>query len=773
VAFVYLKGANHDFSRLAHAIMSAAKEQQISVRDSYVYQQTYLYENSKANYTWNPFIDIVRESYKNTRIYVSVGYYHDHIGLMLALDALKLLENGEYAVVGVDVEKYEESEPVQYLAGPLRREPSPQALRAFRSYVAVAPSGAPAYPAFASAVNKRLQEPPFNFTNPVAAFGGEKMAHAAYCRVDERPSVRDESVSQRFKLEHYFQRQELFIRPLTAGANNYKLTPCGIPVEAAWLHDAVWVYARALAAELQAGGDPRDGRAIAGRMRNTTYRSVMGYYVHMDEFGDAEGNYTLLGTDPSRPPGLYPLAVLHRDPPAVRFMRQVQWPGGRPPPSEPPCGFRGEKCVSFYSPGTPLARPPPVALSLGWTTRTGNNALDLVPTAGHWHLGDLEAQNQIFQTAKLNLKTKRGPGTKSNVEPESNKQRDQVRGPDAGLRLGLATGSIIIKHVEMHYTSTRAKQGSEVNVLYSHVGAWALGAAGGAFALLALAALALYRGWRYEQELDSLLWKIDFRELHVPEANERSSSQISAHAQSNQNHKLSRAEFFQQDSSAGANAASKVDGANAGSEKSGAAAGGVRSSQVSLSSNPDLDFRYSAIFTKVALYRGRLVAMKQIRRPHIDITRDIKKELKIEVRKEIEDMITQSSRNLLFFRERNQPSPGGIGFLINKFPANYVVDICSVSTQKTIMLKKGLQKREEGFGRGNNRGQTLVNFLEMKEKLLRSRRQAQGRYVADVTQTSGCETNKTITGRAPGRRRERSADKQIWAGTGKGKSERI
>lgn len=30
----------------------------------------------------------------------------------------------------------------------------------------------------------------------------------------------------------------------------------------------------------------------------------------------------------------------------------------------------------------------------------------------------------------------------------------------------------------------------------------------------------LYRNWRYEQELDSLLWKIDFREIQVHE-NER------------------------------------------------------------------------------------------------------------------------------------------------------------------------------------------------------------------------------------------------------------
>ncbi|XP_045785258.1 guanylate cyclase 32E isoform X2 [Maniola jurtina] len=433
IAVVYLKAPNHDFSRLAFAIITAANEKKISIRTIQVYRQPYYYGDIPDNYTRNPFMDIVRETYKDTRIYVSVGYYHDHIGLMQALDAMKLLESGEYAAIGVDVDKYEPDEAIRYLAGPLRKEPGPKVPKAFRSYLAVAPSPAPSYPVFAREVNRRLQMPPFNFTNPLLALGGGKV----------------------------------------------------IPVEAAWLHDAVWVYARALADALRTGENARDGRAIAVRMRNTTYRSVMGYWIHMDENGDAEGNYTLLSVDATRPPGLYPLAVLHKTAPELRFIRDMKWPGGRVPLSEPTCGFRGEKCVS-------------------------------------------------------------------------------------------------------------------------HVGAWALGASGGTLALLALAALALYRGWRYEQELDSLLWKIDFRDLHLPDEDQRTN-------------KLS--------SSAGVNANSS--NAIGNNEKSGGSTGGARSSQVSLSSNPDLDFRYSAIFTEVAFYRGRLLAVKRVRRNHIDITREIKKELKI------------------------------------------------------------------------------------------------------------------------------------------------
>lgn len=82
---------------------------------------------------------------------------------------------GEYAAIGVDVEKYDSEDAVRYLAGPLRKEPAARTLRAFRSYLAVAPSPSPSYPAFALEVNRRLQMPPFNFTNPLLALGGGKV----------------------------------------------------------------------------------------------------------------------------------------------------------------------------------------------------------------------------------------------------------------------------------------------------------------------------------------------------------------------------------------------------------------------------------------------------------------------------------------------------------------------------------------------------------------------------------------------------------------------
>jgi len=55
----------------------------------------------------------------------------------------------------------------------------------------------------------------------------------------------------------------------------------------------------------------------------------------------------------------------------------------------------------------------------------------------------------------------------------------------------------------------------------------------------------------------------------------------------------------------------------------------VRTSQVSLSSNPDADFRYSMIYTQIGVYKGRIFAVKKVRKKSIDITREMKKELKM------------------------------------------------------------------------------------------------------------------------------------------------
>lgn len=88
---------------------------------------------------------------------------------------------GEYAAIGVDIETYKADQATQYLVGLVASDLPAQAMRIFRSYLAVSPSASPSYPTFSKEVNRRLQMPPFNFTNPLGIMGGLKVVSKNLC----------------------------------------------------------------------------------------------------------------------------------------------------------------------------------------------------------------------------------------------------------------------------------------------------------------------------------------------------------------------------------------------------------------------------------------------------------------------------------------------------------------------------------------------------------------------------------------------------------------
>lgn len=53
----------------------------------------------------------------------------------------------------------------------------------------------------------------------------------------------------------------------------------------------------------------------------------------------------------------------------------------------------------------------------------------------------------------------------------------------------------------------------------------ASGIAGGVAFVVIVVGLIIYRNWRYEQELDSLLWKIDYKDIQIPDLPTASSGQ--------------------------------------------------------------------------------------------------------------------------------------------------------------------------------------------------------------------------------------------------------
>ncbi|KAH8419517.1 hypothetical protein KR222_004069 [Zaprionus bogoriensis] len=441
VSFLYLDDVSSQYQPVAETILSTLNGAGVNVRDIRTWNTIYHH-----GFMANPFDALVEQTHANTRIYLVLGHYYEHVGLMVSLQQRGLLSRGEYFVVGIDIEQYDPAKPDKYLRGMLLERVEPQSVQAFQSYLGILPTAPVSFATFAAEVNKYMERPPFNFPNPLGLFGGSKQ----------------------------------------------------ISAEAAYLYDAVHLYANALMSVIEAGGRPRNGTAIVAAIKGSRYRSAMGYHVYIDENGDAAGNYTVLARGTLRNNrnqtvfGLLPAGTFSHKSysssssssnsdglPDLNLYRRIDWVGSMRPAAAPRCGFGGEKCVNY-------------------------------------------------------------------------------------------TGEI------------------------------SAGIAGGALLLLGLVSLVLYRNWRYEQELDSLLWKIDFREIQVHENEREQQSQKQTRSNSScllfcakSTHPL------------------------------------IRTSQVSLSSNPDADFRYTTIFTPIGLYKGQLYAIKKVRKKSVDITREMKKELKL------------------------------------------------------------------------------------------------------------------------------------------------
>ncbi|XP_025074947.1 guanylate cyclase 32E [Pogonomyrmex barbatus] len=423
VTFMYMNSTMFEFNKMstvATTILKSFEAAGITVNYCRAWNEPYHVTHMK-----NPFHEHVKDTYRDTRIYVILGHYYEHMGLLMALDEMNLLEKGEYWVVGVDIEQYDEKRPDKYLRGLWQKETDLSIVNAYRSYFSIVASAPINIMNFTKLINEYRQKPPFNFTNPLANIGGV-----------------------------------------------VQIVP-----ETAYLYDAVHLYERSLLAALDEKRDPRNGREMVSALHGVHYRSAMGYMVYMDENGDAEGNYTLiaLNNQSSRGYGLYPIGYFvgkeqGTNLPKLRLTKKISWIGDGPPVAEPYCGYHGEKCNS--------------------------------------HTGEI---------------------------------------------VGGIAGALLL--------------------------------------IIAAVALILYRNWKYEQELDSLLWKVNYKDIQIKEQKDEAANETPAKCNSK---------------------SSTI----------------VRTSQVSLSSNPE-DFRYSTIYTQIGTYKGRIFAIKKIRKKSIEITREMKKELKM------------------------------------------------------------------------------------------------------------------------------------------------
>ena len=135
----------------------------IRVRSVLTWSNMYLH-----GYMANPFDDLVEKTFKDTRIYLILGHYYEHLGLLNSMQKKGLLENGskfifnkvfyylkfsrlqgEYFVVGIDIEQYDTSQPHKYLQGLFQNQQDPEIVNAYQSYLGVVPSPAIGFDDFA------------------------------------------------------------------------------------------------------------------------------------------------------------------------------------------------------------------------------------------------------------------------------------------------------------------------------------------------------------------------------------------------------------------------------------------------------------------------------------------------------------------------------------------------------------------------------------------------------------------------------------------------
>uniref|UniRef100_T1KEQ4 Guanylate cyclase n=2 Tax=Tetranychus urticae TaxID=32264 RepID=T1KEQ4_TETUR len=262
----------------------------------------------------NPFLSIIEETHKSTRIYVFLGGIRDLIKMLLVLRIKNLLENGEYMIIYVDFESYSESHSYKYIwRSEMNKDDVRATLEAARSLLVIVPSPPRGqdYSDFEDKVRFYNGQPPFNFPRP---FDGLNMK------------------------KH-------------------------ITIFASYLYDAVMLYAEAVASMLAEKVCPRNGteviKRIIGRKR---YQSVTGTWMLIDENGDVEGNYTVLSLLQADSvvnlTGIRNITFHHLMLPVgsfeydettnetiFRLDKAIAWVSGKPPVDEPPCGFDGSKCL--------------------------------------------------------------------------------------------------------------------------------------------------------------------------------------------------------------------------------------------------------------------------------------------------------------------------------------------------------------------------------------------------------------------------------------------
>ncbi|KAK9736393.1 Protein tyrosine and serine/threonine kinase [Popillia japonica] len=288
---------------------------------------------------------IVAETYQKTRIYVFVGEHIALIDFVKCLQKRKLLDSGDYVVISVDDEIYDPNRRIQIIE---------------RAYL-----------------DPFLSESWGNISDYIGFRSVLKLTPSH----PRNPNYRD--ICEQIKASSAEP-------PFCVPYHRKIFDSISVPIQAAYLYDAVMIYARALTEVFENNEDPRNGTAILQKILNRSYHSIQGYDVFIDGNGDAEGNFTVVALLDDQemnttlrmsmqPVGYFQYGASNASShlialpefkyldmskqiqwiggnasshlialPEFKYLdmsKQIQWIGGKLPSAEPACGFRGEKCI--------------------------------------------------------------------------------------------------------------------------------------------------------------------------------------------------------------------------------------------------------------------------------------------------------------------------------------------------------------------------------------------------------------------------------------------
>ncbi|XP_017842260.1 receptor-type guanylate cyclase Gyc76C isoform X1 [Drosophila busckii] len=270
---------------------------------------------------------IVQNTMNRTRIYVFLGTSNALIDFMSSMDTAGLFARGEYMVIFVDMMVYVEREAHKYLrkVDQINRMTNCKSTESFNQLarsllVVVSTPPTKGYDEFTEKVRNYTVKPPFNW---------------------EIPRLFSENQFTKF-----------------------------ISIYAAYLYDSVKLYAWALDKMLRMEQRPltdeviyevasNGTRVIDTIIKNRTYMSVTGSTIKIDEYGDSEGNFSVLAYKPHKwhMDNQYNIRCNYHMVPVAYFIQadelpeyklingSIDWPSGSEKPmDEPMCGFANELC---------------------------------------------------------------------------------------------------------------------------------------------------------------------------------------------------------------------------------------------------------------------------------------------------------------------------------------------------------------------------------------------------------------------------------------------